>query len=502
MLKKSIALILAAMMILPSLVSCSESGTNADTEQPAAQPDTPQPEEVIESVEEEEEVGYLDDLPEITFDGADYVIYNANELSNDWFLTNYVNFTEDSADALESAVYRRNRLAEDRFDILISETIEPNSTIKELVTAGDDAITLCLLTGTNSLSMAQNGYLYNAKQLDYIDLTKPYYDQNAVNDLTIAGKLYHMTGNFITTYRDGCKVFFFNKGLIEDYNLQSPYDYVDTNHWTIDTMASMVSGVSDDLNGDGIFNDQDRYGLLSQTGAIYPALVFGCGEQFVTKDENDKPVVSFYTDRFVRAFEAIVNLCHADGDTVMYNANMQNTMGLSSNHRVQEIMFPNNQALFWNENIAWSKALREMEMDFGIIPAPKLDETQDKFYNISAGGYFGMNIPVSVRDLDYASIVLEGLNSMSTGIVTDAYYDVMLKSKLSRDEESGRMLDIIFGNIVYDMSVVYGLASVKDKIADMLDASNMDIASYFSSNNKLITKTINNAYDKISALDH
>ena len=104
---------------------------------------------------------------------------------------------------------------------------------------------------------------------------------------------------------------------------------------------------------------------------------------------------------------------HVEGDTVMYNANPQNTMGLSHNHRVQEIMFPNNQALFWNENIAWAKALRDMETDFGIIPAPNLDEEQDRYYNVSAGSYFGMNIPVSAADPEYVSIVLEGLNSMS-----------------------------------------------------------------------------------------
>ena len=501
--KKSLSLILALLMTALSFASCS---AKPETEAPAASPVTsvdpapgsPEPEDTAP----EEEVGWLDDLPEVMFDGADFVIYSANELSNDWWLTNYTDFAEDSEDVLESAIYRRNRLAEERFDIRISETIQPNAVIKEIITAGDNTMQLCLLAGSNSLSMAQTGYLYDQKKLEHIDLTKPYWDQNAVNDLTIAGKLYHSTGDFITTHRDGAKVFFFNKGLIDDYNLSSPYGYVDENHWTIDTMRAMVKGVSLELIGDGVFNDQDRWGILSQSGAIFPALVFGAGEQFVTKDENDKPVVSFYTDRFVRVFEAIVDMCHAEGDTVMYNANRQNTMGLSHNHRVQEIMFPNNQALFWNENIAWAKALRDMEMDFGIIPAPKLDEEQDRYYNVSAGSYFGMNIPVSAADPEYVSIVLEGLNSMSYGLVTDAYYEVMLKSKLSRDEDSGRMLDIIFDSLVYDVSIVYGLANIKDKISDMLANSDMDLASYFKSNSKLMTKSIDKTYDKIKALNH
>ncbi|MBQ3956131.1 MAG: hypothetical protein II680_09575 [Clostridia bacterium] len=64
-----------------------------------------------------------------------------------------------------------------------------------------------------------------------------------------------------------------------------------------------------------------------------------------------------------------------------------------------------------------------METDFGIIPAPKLDEEQDRYYNVSAGSYFGMNIPVSAADPEYVSIVLEGLNSMSCRLTDRRFRD-------------------------------------------------------------------------------
>ena len=64
------------------------------------------------------------------------------------------------------------------------------------------------------------------------------------------------------------------------------------------------------------------------------------------------------------------------------------------------------------------------------------------------------------------------------------------------------MLDIIFDSLVYDASIVYGLANIKDKISDILANSDMDLASYFKSNSKLMTKSIDKTYDKIKALNH
>ena len=500
--KQFLAIILATLMILPSIVSCSNSGTNADTEAaPSAQPDAADT-SAVESEAVEEETGYLDDLPEVTFNGASFTIYSNNVLTNDWYLTNYTDFTEDSANALESSIYHRNRKIEERFDILISETIDEMSTIRSIISAGDDSMDLCLIGASDALSLAQSGNLYDQLKLDNLDLTKPYWDQNIVRDLVIAGKLYFTSGDALTAHFDVIKPFFFNKGLIEDYNLANPYELVDDMKWTIAAMKEMVTAVSDDLNGDGIMDDNDRWGLLSYTSCLYPTFVFGTGEQFIKVDEEGKPYVAFYSDRFVEACEAIADMTHANGDTIFYDAGRQNTHGLSNNHRVQEVMFPNNQALFWTENLAWSKALREMEMDFGIITAPMLNEEQGQYSNYPSGGGYGSCIPVSVKDLEMTTVVLEALNSMSSNTVRSTYYDVMIKSKLARDEDSSRMLDIIFDTLTYDVGVTYGLGGIKDSVSNMIASNEIDIASFYAKNAKLLSKNFDKVYEKLSSLDH
>ena len=503
MAKKLISLILAALMTASVFVSCSNEAAEETEKQEQESTSNQAAAPAVEEEEEEAETTYLDALPEVGYDGYRYLILNSNALTNDWFSTNYINFDEESADVLESAIFRRNRLVEDRFDVIIAEDFQDYNEIRSQVLAGVDEFPLVLITGANALSLAQEGYLYDQMKLDPIDLTKPYWDQNAVGSLTIANRLYYTVGNFITTNLDDVKVFFFNKGLLADYKLHDPYDYVRNMEWTFDTMTEEALVVSDDLNGDGIYNDNDRYGILSWSGSLYPALIFGSGETFMAKDENDKPYTCFYNERFLQVYDKILLMCHGNGDTVTYDANfMQNTHGLSNNHRVQEIMFPNNQALFWNENVAWSKALRDMEMDFGIIPAPMLDSAQACYYVYSGNSFYGMSIPTSVQDVDRASTVLEALNSMSTGIITDAYYDVMLKSKLSRDVESGEMLDIIFSHLIYDFGVVYGIGGIKDSVATMLANGDTDVASFYKRNEKVLTKSIDRAFEKISALDY
>ena len=89
----------------------------------------------------------------------------------------------------------------------------------------------------------------------------------------------------------------------------------------------------------------------------------------------------------------------------------KNTRGLALDHRVQEVMFPADQVMFWVECISWAKALREMEANFGILPAPKYDEQQSQYYSCNNGNFFGMSVPVSVSDVERTSIILEALQS-------------------------------------------------------------------------------------------
>lgn len=496
--KKPLSLILALLMLASSFVACSDNGaedTPAETTAP-----TPAAEETV--VEEEETEPLIkDDLPEMDFEGHNYVIYNTNPETNDWFTTTFVDFEEDSGEPIPSAIYNRNLAVEERFNVVISEVYQAASEVKQIIQAGSgEGMDLVLLDGSDAITYISQKFIYDLNTLDYIDLDKPYWDQNSREYLTLAGRYYEGVGDFMTTHIDETVCMYFNKGLITDHGLENPYELIDGMKWTYDKMHEMGAAVCNDSDGNGVRDDNDSYALMSWSGVLYPFLIYGSGESYISKDENDWPVPSFFSDRFIAAFENILTVAHSEGDTFTYDAQIKNnTKGLSNNHRVQEIMFPNNQVLFWVECVSWARALREMETDFGIITAPMMNEEQGQYYNYCNGNFYGQCVPVTLTGdaLDRTCIIMEALNAHSTSTVLEAYYDISLKSKYSRDEESGRMLELIFANRVFDVSIVFDIASINSTIYDMAAQNNKDIASYYNRTRKSMTKTIEKTMEKI-----
>lgn len=506
--KRLLSLCLAGLLLLPTFASCSDGGNDPETSgnDPEINVESVgDPSEGDPSAEGEEETAVSDDLPEMSFDGHDYMIYNANAESNEWYTTTFVTCEEDSAEPILSAIFNRNLAVEERFDVTISESYQDASQIQQSITAGLGDFDIALVKGGDALNLARAGYLRDLNKLDYLNFEKPYWDAKAAEQLTISGKLYMGVGDFLTTHIDETIVMYFNKELVERHSLENLYDLVNAYEWTYDKMGELGSIVCGDANGDGKYDDNDDYGLMSWSGVLYPFLLFGSGEMYVTKTEEDVPDVTFYNDRFVSVYEKLLTICHSNGDTFTYDAQLKsNTKGLSNNHRVQEIMFPNNQVLFWVECASWARSLRDMDADFGIIPAPMYDTEQGEYYTYVNGNFFAPVVPTSVtgEDLDRTCIVLEALNSMSTDTVRKAYYDISLKYKSSRDKESQAMLDLLFSTRLYDSSVVYGFADISSTIYAKAADNNTDIASFYNKNRKSMNKQIKKIVEDLAEYDY
>ncbi len=492
-LRRLTALFLALVLTASTIIGCAgdTTETQATAETTAVETET----------ETETETEVSDDLPESDFEGYEYNIYNSNPESNTWFTTVHVTSAEDSGDALPSAIYNRNLIVEERLNIRIIETEQTADKIKSAIMSGDGSFDMSLMQGANVLAQAQSGYLMDMYKLPYQNFDKPYWDSNAAEQLSLCGKLFMMAGDFITTQIDETICYFFNKNLINDHNLDDPYDLVKDGKWTLDKMGEMATVTANDADGNGTFDDNDDYGMMSWRGVYYMFLLNGCGHTLIAKDKDDIPAFTFYNENFVSAYEKILNIVHS-GDGIYYDAEVKkNTRGLSSDHRVQEIMFPADQAIFWAECISWAKALRDMEANFGIIPAPKFNEAQNEYYSCNNGNFFGMSIPVSVSDVNRTSIILEALQSESTDTVLAAYYDIALKTKLTRDEESAAMIDIIFDTTTYDCSTVYGLGGVKTEIYTRASNNNADLASYWEKQQTSLATTIQKIVDNLAKLE-
>jgi hypothetical protein len=161
----------------------------------------------------------------------------------------------------------------------------------------------------------------------------------------------------------------------------------------------------------------------------------------------------------------------------------------AGNHRLQDIMFPNNQALFWSEVVHWATILRDMNADFGIIIHPKWDEFQAGYHNYVFPPPV-MCVPITSPNFERTGMILEALCYESTDTVIKAYYEVLLKTKISRDNESEKMLDIMFQNRWYNLANTFYSSEIYTPLNTASKKKDADIVSWIEKNESKILTAI------------
>ena len=120
-------------------------------------------------------------------------------------------------------------------------------------------------------------------------------------------------------------------------------------------------------------------------------------------------------------------------------------------------MFTEDRALFMPHFLGSNEILRSMNTDYGIIPFPKWNEEQPGYYSASQNSYSIFGIPVTCEKTDAVGATMEAMCAESYRTVTPAYYEIALKQKYARDEETAQMLDIIRDGIKFDFGMANGI---------------------------------------------
>ena len=119
-----------------------------------------------------------------------------------------------------------------------------------------------------------------------------------------------------------------------------------------------------------------------------------------------------------------------------------------------EEIFADGRLLFKTVNCFDLEALRTCDIDIGILPCPKYDENQENYYAPS----FGAEISVLLKTLpeerkENVGMLLEALAYDTNANILPEYKEVLLKTKLARDNESEEMIDIIINSISFDFGI-------------------------------------------------
>lgn len=444
---------------------------------------------------EAESTRYRADIPEGTdYGGADFNICTfPDSTAGVYWIDVDFSSTEESGDTINDATYQRRRSAEELLNITINAIPANNSAgdrIRNSVTAQDGAYDIGFVDTRAASSLSQNGMLLDFYAIDGLDMGAAWWDANCVADLSIDGSLYMLTGDIGIMYKKTLGINLFNKGLFADYNLSDPYQLVADRKWTVDKFSEMCRSVSEDLNGDGIMDGNDRFGLLFQSDLISIGMI-GAGVEFVAKGEDDLPELTFFNDYTVGVFDKYTELLY---DTERCtNAHLN---GLDN-----AVMFRDNKGLFISTEFHTIEPLRQMDTDFGILPMPLYDENQPEYrHSINPHVASMLVVPRDCPDIERAGLTLDVLGAESKNILTPAYYEVYLKTRGARDDDSEAMIDLVLATVRYDMGYMYNWGNIGSFMLDMVKAYKTDLSSRYRSIENAAVKQLEKSVEEYAEL--
>lgn len=424
------------------------------------------------------------------FGGYEFTFLNQED--DFWTGANHIlDYDAETGESVEDAVYVRNRAAEEKLNFTIkvekSDITTMRSTLNKVVSAGEDVYDIVYLPLYHGGSTFGSDNVLNLKTVDTLMLDQPWWNQSFIETATLQDDVLYTTIDYVNLMGYSyANIICFNKDMMRNLGFDSsPYDLVRSGEWTFDAMLSYMksavnmgsqSDFKADLSGDAV------YGFACQHEEGPLMLTQGSGSFLVTVDENRIPVLNDDLTRLSNVCDKLSEMLSQPGYCVMVN--VEGHQGID--------YFLNGRALFYHASLGQcgSARFRGMEQEFGILPAPKYDENQDRYYTNLSQYTFGMNIPVTAQDPNRTGSIMDYLAYLS-------YQDVIpvlqesLCYKGMRDDDSIEMMNLVLETEVVDLTTASGIANEQmTNICSNIVNGKLQFASYMEKQEKKITANI------------
>jgi len=432
-------------------------------------------------------------FPDTDFGGREFNVVTV-EVADANRMYDYFSAEEQTGDPIIDALYTRRLRAEEKFNVAMKTKMigSPADNARKSILAGDNEYDLIVDTIGNVRNLSTQRLLADLYAVPYIkdDMDKPWWDQALIRDLSINGKVYFQAGNIVLRDKLRVSCMYFNKDMCKSLGLEYPYKYVYDGTWTIDKMLEVTKGVNMDLNGDGVMDQYDQWGFMSQHEFGFH-LFISSGEKTITLNKDGVPEITINSQRAMNVIQKALEVCidpvnmfHAD--TIKGSGNVW----LTASEYFQEDRFLMRASVF--EPIP--RDLRAMPTDFGILPTVKFDESQENYYAYAEMSGLVIGIPMNA-DLEFSGLITEFLAYESGTTLMPAFYDLCLTSKVLRDDESEGMLDIIFGSRVYDIGYIYSIGNLSTILNELVSGKSTDFVSKFEKSQGNIEKALDKFID-------
>ena len=486
MLKRLLCALLAALMVSCTFVACTDNDGKDSNE--SKKEESTKPEGNGESL----------DIPDTKYDDNNKGICFLTRDEAEWSTVEiFAERPTSASDNISQAVYERNDSIKEKYGVVIKEY--PRSTDQHVTDVGKEiqsksgdfqaVISNCRM----SASMASQNMLWdlNSSDVEYIDFSKSWWDQNMATCMSIDKKLFFATGDLLTSDNDATFMILFNRKLATNHQIPDLYKIVENGEWTLDKMYEFAQqGV--EPGTDGTIAYDNGVAGFAYTDSAPSSFMFASNVTLVQKNDEDVPVYEFNLDHAQNVSEKVKLLFSNQHAVQLPGGNL---------YESGKTCFGENHALFYSECMQTVTRMREYDIDFGILPAPKYD-THQNYASMMHHTASMVSIPVSIvdDDLTMTACMIEAMACYSQDTLTVEYYDKNLKTKGAKDEQSGPMIDKILANRICDLSYYYqwGGSAYENIAATLLPTSNKQLSSESNRHKKKITTDINKFLDAMN----
>ncbi len=368
-----------------------------------------------------------------------------------------------TGDKINDAVFARNAQLQEKYNCTIVENpmTAIAQAVREPLIAGEYIADYILGVAYNLRPLAASNLLVDLSVLDNINLDKAWYDPNGMQGMNVGGKVFFINGDGCTLDDRTAWIMFFNKDWVEevdpDLNL---YEKVTEGKWTIDLMYDLMVKSKKDGNGDGVLtpgNAQDRMGYIGEAMNNW-FHVNGCGVTLSRiSSSGDYEIPAQPKPELLAAWEALRPLLTSETREVA-----------SAGHH-----FRSGLSTFYACNLGSILNAANTTISMGVLPLPKMNEQQEKYYTGVSYGQLGcFAIPTTVDNCEdwelngftsgreQAAYFLEAFSYYSMLTLTPAFYDQVILKQSIRDVESVDMVEIALENKLYDPVVGYDFGKI------------------------------------------
>lgn len=431
---RAVAILISLMMIGGILTSCENVTMPSESA------------EVSEGKPEEEHVEQLPHTQQ--YAGTEFTVAIPEKKE-------YIFSEEESISIVNTAVSERNKLITDKYGVSLDvKTVNSEEILDKMqkaAEAGTKYADMVCFPGNTLVTLSDNGLIYNLLSSDNFNIESKYINTSAVKSVTANNSLY-MLFDSTSQYYDNAWVVFYDKGIIEELKLQDPYILASEGKWTWAKLLEYSEVAADKV--------------LKKGSPDLAKDIFGYGSQY---NEDELPLVMWescgipiFGDTYKKPVAVNADLTEVNETVAMLDKIYSSKSRYILEHTEAENAFSEGRLAFFIYKLEYAAAIADSEREWGILPLPKKDNTQENYCTFIDPAAYALAIPANGVDEEKSITILNAFCAASGEAVKKAVYDKYV-NLFFRNNESTIMLKTIFDTGYFDMAAIYG--SAMDEVA-------------------------------------